>query len=116
LIEDVLFDMPSSRPEKKWKAGFLFGKPVGKPDKINNDIRGELCIQQASHQETWYLKKFKNFVHCTQNNLLFKKHTSGDERQEEKKETETSHKRDMDPVKLWARAILIPRGRHLDTL
>jgi hypothetical protein len=27
--------------------------------KINTDITGELCIQQASHQETSYLKNFK---------------------------------------------------------
>jgi hypothetical protein len=51
LIDYVPFDMPSSRPGKKWKAGFLFAKPVGNPT-VN-------------------------------------------ERQEEKKETEARHKRDI---------------------
>jgi hypothetical protein len=66
LIDYVPFDMPSFRPgkncmcrEKKWKPGFFLPSRVESRFKINTDITGELCIQQASHQETCYLKKFK---------------------------------------------------------
>jgi hypothetical protein len=66
LIDYVPFDMPSFRPgkncmcrEKKWKPGFFLPSRVESRFKINTDITGELCIQQASHQETCYLKKIK---------------------------------------------------------
>jgi hypothetical protein len=45
--------------EKNGSRDFFLPSRVESQFKINTDMTGELCIKQASHQETCYLKKFK---------------------------------------------------------
>jgi hypothetical protein len=110
LIDYVPFDMPSFRPGKncvcrgkKKESRIVVGPSrVESRFKINTDITGELCIQQASHQETSFkLKKLK-----TSYILLKITYSSRNihasyyyPTEEEKKETETRHKGEID--KTW---------------
>jgi hypothetical protein len=111
LIDYVPFDMPSFRPGKNCMCrggemeGWIFlPSRVVSRFKINSDMTGELCIQQARHQETYYLKKIKNLyivlkiTYSSRNMHASFYYPTVNERQEEKKETETRHRQDMDPV------------------